>query len=50
MRALDGLADRAVIMTNGKLIEAGTLDEIRARHASDDLEQIFLDVTRGEVQ
>jgi ABC-2 type transport system ATP-binding protein len=42
---LEGLADRAVIIKAGRLVADGTLDELKGRYGSQDLEEIFFEAT-----
>jgi ABC-2 type transport system ATP-binding protein len=42
---LEGLADRAVIIKAGRLVAEGTLDELKTRYGSQDLEETFFEAT-----
>jgi sodium transport system ATP-binding protein len=41
MREAEKLCDRLAIMHRGRILAEGTLDELRQRHAEDDLEELF---------
>jgi ABC-2 type transport system ATP-binding protein len=41
------LCSHAVIINEGKLIAKGSLEELRAEHELDSLEEIFLKLTTG---
>jgi sodium transport system ATP-binding protein len=49
MTEVEKLCDRVGIIHGGKLLEEGTLDELRERHGERDLEEIFVKVAGGEV-
>jgi ABC-2 type transport system ATP-binding protein len=42
---LEGLADRAVIIKAGRLVAEGTLDDLKHRYGSQDLEETFFEAT-----
>jgi ABC-2 type transport system ATP-binding protein len=42
---LEGLADRAVIIKAGRLVAEGSLDELKSRYGSQDLEDTFFEAT-----
>lgn len=42
---LEGLADRAVIIKAGRLVAEGSLDELKSRFGSQDLEDTFFEAT-----
>ncbi len=42
---LEGLADRAVIIKAGQLVAEGSLDELKSRYGSQDLEDTFFEAT-----
>jgi len=44
------LCDRVAIISGGRIIAAGTLDELRAGQAGVSLEEIFLQLTGGETE
>ncbi|HSI08397.1 MAG TPA: ATP-binding cassette domain-containing protein [Rariglobus sp.] len=48
MSEVEKLCDRVGIIHGGKLLAEGTLDELRARHGEQDLEEIFVKVAGGE--
>jgi sodium transport system ATP-binding protein len=41
MREVEKLCDRVAIMHKGRILSMGTLEELRARHGEDDLEELF---------
>jgi sodium transport system ATP-binding protein len=41
MREAEKLCDRLAIMSRGRILAEGTLDELRERHAEQDLEELF---------
>ena len=41
MREVEKLCDRVAIMHKGRILAMGTLDELRAQHGEDDLEEMF---------
>src|SRR5207247_2164096 len=41
MREVEKLCDRAAIISRGRILTCGTLDELRRRHGQDDLEELF---------
>jgi len=41
MREAERLCDRIAIMSRGNILSEGSLDELRARHREDDLEELF---------
>lgn len=41
MREVERLCDRVAIMAHGRIVAAGTLDELRRRYGQDDLEELF---------
>ena len=41
MREVEKLCDRMAIMARGRIVAAGTPDELRARHGEPDLEELF---------
>ena len=41
MREVEKLCDRVAIISRGRILAAGTLPELRARHGQDDLEELF---------
>jgi len=44
MREVERLCDRVAIMGYGKILADGTLDELRAKHGKNDVEEIFFDL------
>jgi sodium transport system ATP-binding protein len=44
MREVERLSDRVAVMGYGKILTGGTLDELRAKHGKDDVEEIFFDL------
>ena len=47
MREVEKLADRVLFLHHGKIVAAGTPQELLAAYQSDDLEQVFLRIARG---
>lgn len=47
MYEVEKLCDRVIMMHKGKVIESGTLDEIRAKYNNPDLEEIFVSLIGG---
>ncbi|MBI1208247.1 MAG: ATP-binding cassette domain-containing protein [Azospirillum sp.] len=48
MAEVAALCDRLVIMARGRAVAGGTLDELRARGGSEDLEDVFVQAIGGE--
>ena len=48
MREVQLLCDEVLLMKQGKLVEKGSPQELLLKHGKDDLEQVFLDVSREE--
>jgi len=44
MSEVEKLCDRVAIIHKGRLVEVGTLDEIKSRHGKNDLENIFIEL------
>lgn len=44
LEEVEALADRVGIMTNGKLVEIGTIEELKEKYKKDNFEDIFLDL------
>lgn len=47
MNEVEKLCDRVVIINKGKLLEQGTIKELKERHNNADLEQVFVDLIGG---
>jgi sodium transport system ATP-binding protein len=41
MREVEKLCDRVAIMSKGRIVDCGTLDELRQRHGENDVEELF---------
>src|SRR2546423_1383054 len=41
MREVEKLCDRVAIISRGRILAAGTLDELRRQHGEEDLEELF---------
>jgi sodium transport system ATP-binding protein len=41
MSEVERLCDRIAIMYRGKILDSGTLEELRDRHREDDFEELF---------
>ncbi len=50
MEEVQKMAQRIVIIDNGKIIEQGTPDEIRAKAGTEDLEEAFIKLTGKEIR
>lgn len=48
MSEVEKLCDRVGIIHGGRLLAEGTLEELRARHGEQDLEEIFVKIAGGE--
>ena len=48
MREVQLLCDEVLLMKQGKIVEEGSPQELLLKHGKDDLEQVFLDVSREE--
>jgi sodium transport system ATP-binding protein len=46
-REVEKICDRVAIIHRGKLLDAGTLDELRERHREQDLEELFFGLIAG---
>ena len=46
-REVEKICDRVAIIHRGKVLDAGTLDELRDRHKERDLEELFFDLIDG---
>jgi sodium transport system ATP-binding protein len=42
MREVEKLCDRIGILHKGKLVECGTVGELKIKHGNDDLEELFI--------
>lgn len=48
MSEVEKLCDRVVIIHEGKLLEQGTIEELKEKYKNNDLEQVFVDLIGGE--
>ncbi|MBP7064077.1 ABC transporter ATP-binding protein [Ferrovibrio sp.] len=48
MAEVERLADQVLMMKQGRIVDRGTPAELLARYGRDDLEQVFLDIARGQ--
>ena len=48
MKEVEKLCDRVVIINKGQVIEQGTIEELKARHGNDDLEEVFVSLIGGD--
>jgi sodium transport system ATP-binding protein len=48
MREVEKLCDRVAILHRGRVLDCGTLTELRQRHGHDDLEEIFFGLVAAE--
>jgi ABC-type Na+ transport system, ATPase component len=47
MKEVEKLCDRVVIINKGKIIEQGTIDELKIKYKNDDLEEVFVSLIGG---
>ena len=45
MREVELLCDHIVMMSNGRLIEEGSPQDLKTRHGKDSLEEVFLELS-----
>jgi ABC-2 type transport system ATP-binding protein len=50
MAEVERLCDDVLMMKQGKIVDRGTPDDLIARYGRDDLEQVFLDIARRDVE
>ena len=50
MREVELLCDHVLLMKQGKLIEQGSPEDLLRKHERDNLEEVFLDLSREEVK
>lgn len=48
MLEVERLCDKVVIIHHGKLIETGTVEELKNKYKNDDLEEVFLELIGGQ--
>lgn len=48
MQEVEKLCDRVIIIHKGKLIEQGTIDQLKAKYKNDDMEDIFVKLIGGK--
>lgn len=48
MREVEKLCDRVVIINKGKLVEQGTVNELKTRYKNEDLEEVFVGLIGGK--
>jgi sodium transport system ATP-binding protein len=48
MKEVEKLCDRVVIINKGKIIEQGTIEELKKKHGNDDLEEVFVSLIGGD--
>jgi len=48
MAEVERLCDNVLMMKQGRIVDRGTPDELIARFGREDMEQVFLDIARGE--
>lgn len=48
MSEVEKLCDRVVIIHKGKLLEQGTIEELKEKYKNNDLEQVFVDLIGGK--
>lgn len=49
MKEVEKLCDRVIIINKGKVIESGTIEELKAKYNNTDLEEVFVALVGGEV-
>jgi sodium transport system ATP-binding protein len=49
-REVEKLCDRVAIIHRGRVLDCGTLDDLRERHNEDDLEELFFGLIEGQPQ
>lgn len=47
LEVAEKLCDKIIIINQGKALFYGTLDELKAKHSNEDLEKIFLEITKN---
>ncbi|WP_146398691.1 ABC transporter ATP-binding protein [Pseudobythopirellula maris] len=47
MSEVERICDRIAVMDRGRIVESGTLEELRERHGESDLEELFFRLVRG---
>jgi len=50
MRDIEEVCDRILFLHNGRILAAGTADEIKERFAGKDLDDVFIKVARNEIE
>lgn len=50
MREVEKLCDRVAVMHRGRILETGTLDELRDKHSQPDLEELFFTLLSRDTQ
>jgi sodium transport system ATP-binding protein len=48
MREVEKLCDRVIIIHKGKIVEEGTIIDLKEKYNNDDLEEVFLSLIGGE--
>ncbi|WP_461615480.1 ABC transporter ATP-binding protein [Clostridium sp. Marseille-QA1073] len=48
MREVEKLCDRVIIIHKGKIVEEGTIIDLKEKYSNDDLEEVFLSLIGGE--
>lgn len=48
MKEVEKLCDRVIIINKGRIIEQGTIDELKKKHGNDDLEEVFVSLIGGD--
>jgi ABC-2 type transport system ATP-binding protein len=48
MAEVERLADHVLMLKGGRIVDQGSPNDLIARYGRDDLEQVFLDIARGQ--
>jgi ABC-2 type transport system ATP-binding protein len=48
MAEVERLADHVLMLKGGRIVDQGSPADLIARYGRDDLEQVFLDIARGQ--
>lgn len=49
IKEVEKLCDRVIIINKGKIVEEGTLDELKTKYKNDDLEEVFVKIIGGGI-
>jgi ABC-2 type transport system ATP-binding protein len=48
MAEVERLADHVLMLKGGRIVDQGSPNDLISRYGRDDLEQVFLDIARGQ--